>query len=49
LVANNVGNCSFDFSQGTATRRGLLTIDLGLSRDGESVNLLDQAQVPNAP
>lgn len=49
LVANNVTACEFDFSAGSAARRGLLTINLTLSRDGESVNLLDQAQVPNTP
>lgn len=49
LVARGVTRCEFDYSEGSATRRGLLTIELGLTRGGETVNLLDQAQVPNAP
>ena len=49
LVAANVSRCNFAYDPGTATRRGLLTIELGLTRGGETVNLLDQAQVPNAP
>lgn len=49
LVANNVTSCEFDYREGTATRRALLTIELALTKEGETVTLLDQVQVPNAP
>lgn len=49
LVADNVADCQFTYNPGTATRRGLLTLQLGLSREGESVSLLAQTQVMNAP
>jgi MSHA biogenesis protein MshO len=49
LVAGNIDSCQFSYAPGTATRRGLLTLRLDLSDEGESVFLLAQAQVLNTP
>jgi MSHA biogenesis protein MshO len=49
LLADDVTACEFTYDEGTATRQGLLTIDITLSRGGESVRLLAQAHVVNAP
>lgn len=49
LLLEDVTACAFDYQPGTATRRGLLTLDLTLQRAGEQVRLLDQAQVFNTP
>lgn len=48
-VAGSVDSCNFSYTPGSATRRGLLTLQLGLSDQGESVTLHAQAQVVNAP
>ena len=44
-----VSNCAFTYSAGTASRGGLVTLDLTLTRDGESVRLLHQVHVANVP
>lgn len=49
LVADNISNCQFSYNPGTSARRGLLTVRLDLTDDGESVFLLGQAQVLNTP
>lgn len=49
LVADNVSDCRFSYNPGSATRRGLLTVRLDLSAEGESIFLLGQAQVLNTP
>lgn len=49
LVAENVSSCQFAFNPGTASRRGLLTLQIGMARSGEQVSLLTQTQVMNAP
>ena len=48
-VAVNVTNCSFVYQAGSTQRTGLLTLNLQLSRDGESVQLMQQVHVDNAP
>jgi MSHA biogenesis protein MshO len=49
LVAANVGGCSFVYSSGTAQRNALATLSLAITQSGESVQLLNEVQVVNAP
>ncbi len=48
-VTRHISNCSFTYSAGTATRSGLVTLALTLTDSGESVRLLHQVHVDNAP
>jgi MSHA biogenesis protein MshO len=49
LVAANVGGCQFTYSPGTAERNALATLTLEITQSGESVQLLNEVQVVNAP
>ncbi|QLF92447.1 prepilin-type N-terminal cleavage/methylation domain-containing protein [Pseudomonas sp. ABC1] len=49
ILANSVGTCRFHYDAGTLERNGLVTIELKLQQDGESVTLYRQVQVNNAP
>jgi MSHA biogenesis protein MshO len=49
LVANNVSACQFDYQSGTAQRAGLVTLRVTINKDGESVWLVHQVHVENAP
>ena len=49
LVASNVTGCQFLYSVGTAQRNGLATLTLQITQSGESVQLLHQVEVVNAP
>ena len=49
LLATSVTGCDFRYNTSTATHSGLLTIDLTISREGESVRLLHQIHVSNTP
>jgi MSHA biogenesis protein MshO len=49
LVAANVSACSFTYSMGTAQRNALATLEIQLTQSGESVQLLNEVQVVNAP
>jgi MSHA biogenesis protein MshO len=49
LVAANVGACAFTLTAGTAQRDALATITLQLTESGESVQLLHEVQIANAP
>lgn len=49
LLVNSVSACSFSYSNATNTRSGLLTIRLSLTQDGETITLLQQVHVDNAP
>lgn len=48
-VADDVSACTLQYQPGTATRQGLLTVEIALSRGGETVSLFAQAHVVNAP
>jgi MSHA biogenesis protein MshO len=48
-VAADVGSCSFGYAAGTAQRTALVTLNLAIQRSGESVNLLHQVHLVNAP
>ncbi len=47
LVSDDVSACSFSYLPGTATRAGVISLQLTLSANGESIQLLEQANVPN--
>jgi MSHA biogenesis protein MshO len=49
LVAARVGACSFTYNAGTAQRNALATLSLQITQSGESVQLLSEVQVVNAP
>lgn len=49
VQAGDVAACSFAYQHGTGTRAGLATLRLRLSVDGESVELIQQVHVDNAP
>lgn len=49
LVADAVSACGFSYQAGTASRQGLLTMRLELTRGGETITLHGQAHVVNAP
>ena len=49
LVASNVAGCQFALSAATAHRNGLATLTLQIAQSGESVQLLHQVEVVNAP
>ncbi len=48
-LANSVTVCRFNYQPGTTQRAGLLSLTLGLSQAGESVELMQQVHVDNAP
>jgi MSHA biogenesis protein MshO len=49
LVAGNVGSCQFTLTPGTAQRNALATLTLKITQNGQSVQLLNEVQVVNAP
>jgi MSHA biogenesis protein MshO len=49
LVASNIAGCQFVLNAGTAQRNALATLTLQIAQSGESVQLLHQVQVVNAP
>lgn len=49
LEVNNVSACSFSYTAGTPSRRGLITINLSLTRNGETITLVSQVHVINSP
>lgn len=49
LVVDSVSGCSFTYMPGTNTRNGLVTLHLSLTKGGETVSLLQQVHVDNAP
>jgi MSHA biogenesis protein MshO len=48
-VATNVAACNFVYTPGTATRSGMATLSLQLTTGGQSVQLLQQVHLVNAP
>ncbi|WP_127474665.1 type II secretion system protein [Sulfurivermis fontis] len=48
-VTRHVNGCTFTYNPGTATRAGLVTLELTLTDGGESVRLLHQVHVDNVP
>jgi MSHA biogenesis protein MshO len=48
-MANQLAACSFAYSPGTAERAGLVSLQIAVSAQGESVSLLSQVHVDNVP
>ena len=48
-VADQITACGFNYAPGTAERAALVTINLTVSSQGESISLLRQVHVDNAP
>jgi MSHA biogenesis protein MshO len=49
LIASNVSACTFSYMPGTAQRNALATLSVQVTQSGESVQLLNEVQVVNAP
>jgi MSHA biogenesis protein MshO len=49
LMANQVTGCAFDYTPGTAERAGLVSLQIVVSAQGETVSLLSQVHVDNVP
>lgn len=49
LMANQIAACSFNYTAGTAERAGLVTLEITVRSQGESVSLLRQVHVDNIP
>ena len=49
LMANQISACTFTYTAGTAERAGLVTLQITISSQGESVSLLQQVHVDNVP
>jgi len=49
VMATRVSACGFSYAPGTSERAGLVTLQLTLSDSGETVTLLHQVHVENAP
>ena len=49
LVARNIAGCQFSYAPGASQRAGLVTLQLSLSEAGETITLLHQIHVVNAP
>lgn len=49
VVAGNVSSCSFSYAPGMNTRTGIVTMMLGLIKNGETIQLYREAHVSNAP
>ena len=48
-VVDSVSACSFTYQPGTHARNGLVTLRLSLSKGGETISLLQQVHIDNAP
>jgi MSHA biogenesis protein MshO len=49
LLADHVSACSIVYQQGVTARSGLVSMQLQISREGESVSLYHEVHVPNVP
>lgn len=49
LLVDGVSTCTFTYQPGTNARGGLITLRLGVKRQGEEIMLLQQVHVDNAP
>ena len=49
ILVNNVTACNFIYTPGTNSRASLLTMSIALSIAGETINLMHQVHVRNAP
>lgn len=48
-MADSVAECSFTYAPGTNSRNGIVTLRLSLAQAGETVTLIQQVHIDNAP
>jgi MSHA biogenesis protein MshO len=48
-IVDNVSDCAFVYQAGVTAMNGLVTLHLTLTREGESVSLIHQVHLSNAP
>ena len=49
VLASNVSGCRFTYEAGVTAQNSLLTLELAITKDGETVNLVQQVHVGNVP
>ncbi len=49
LVTRSISNCNFNYDPGVGQRAGLITLELSLTEQGETITLLHQLHIVNAP
>jgi MSHA biogenesis protein MshO len=49
LVTSGVNGCNFSYAPGASQRAGLVTLQISLAEQGETITLLHQVHVMNAP
>ena len=49
LMANQVAGCAFTYTPGTAERAGLVSLQIAVQSQGETISLLSQVHVDNVP
>lgn len=49
LIADQISACNIAYAPGTSQRAGLVTLQLGIADTGETISLLHQVHVTNAP
>jgi MSHA biogenesis protein MshO len=49
LLTRNVNSCSFSYDPGASQRAGLVTLQISLTEEGETITLLHQVHVVNVP
>jgi len=49
LVTRGISNCNFSYNPGASQRAGLVTLQISLMEQGETITLLHQIHVMNAP
>lgn len=49
VLVDNVQGCSFTYTPGASQRNGLLSINLTLEANGETVSLMNQVEILNTP
>jgi MSHA biogenesis protein MshO len=49
IMSDNLTACTFTYTPGTAQRAALISLSLTLTKDGESITLLQQVHVDNVP
>jgi len=49
LMANDIASCAFTYTAGTAERAGLVSLQIAVQSQGETISLLSQVHVDNVP
>jgi MSHA biogenesis protein MshO len=49
VLASNISGCRFAYEPGVTAQNGVVTLELAITKDGETVNLVQQVHVSNVP